>query len=260
MTYTLYHGDCLDILPTLPSGSIDAVIADLPRIGVIVPLSLEMARMAKANEVGEMIRFLWNVKAREARDVMHVKLLAEFLFGNATLLTGVIITLARQAPLTLPVSAIVRQIATTPSGVVCSTVPSVSAVGRTEAEAACTFKRGRDDNMLAAILAIVFGGFLFGRLGCNKPVLSCLLIALARADRYELSTHLERFTGKDFAAHLARMGVAIALALHSKFVGALAATGGLSTPLEALGVGKIGFVADGACAFNHVHDYSMTLG
>ena len=30
MTYTLYCGDCLDILPTLPSGSIDAVIADPP--------------------------------------------------------------------------------------------------------------------------------------------------------------------------------------------------------------------------------------
>ncbi len=30
MTYTLHHGDCLDILPTLPSGSIDAVIADPP--------------------------------------------------------------------------------------------------------------------------------------------------------------------------------------------------------------------------------------
>lgn len=30
MTYTLHCGDCLDILPTLPSGSIDAVIADPP--------------------------------------------------------------------------------------------------------------------------------------------------------------------------------------------------------------------------------------
>ena len=28
--YTLYHGDCLDILPTLEAGSIDAVIADTP--------------------------------------------------------------------------------------------------------------------------------------------------------------------------------------------------------------------------------------
>ena len=28
--YTLYHGDCLDILPTLEAGSIDAVIADIP--------------------------------------------------------------------------------------------------------------------------------------------------------------------------------------------------------------------------------------
>ena len=30
MTYTLYHGDCLDILPTLEAGSVDAVIADPP--------------------------------------------------------------------------------------------------------------------------------------------------------------------------------------------------------------------------------------
>ena len=30
MTYTLYHGDCLDILPTLPAESVDAVICDPP--------------------------------------------------------------------------------------------------------------------------------------------------------------------------------------------------------------------------------------
>lgn len=28
--YTLHHGDCLDILPTLPPSSVDAVIADPP--------------------------------------------------------------------------------------------------------------------------------------------------------------------------------------------------------------------------------------
>jgi len=30
MTYALYHGDCLDIMPTLEAGSIDAVITDPP--------------------------------------------------------------------------------------------------------------------------------------------------------------------------------------------------------------------------------------
>lgn len=30
MTYTLHHGDCLDVLPTLPDASVDAVIADPP--------------------------------------------------------------------------------------------------------------------------------------------------------------------------------------------------------------------------------------
>lgn len=30
MAYTLHHGDCLDILPTLPAQSVDAVIADPP--------------------------------------------------------------------------------------------------------------------------------------------------------------------------------------------------------------------------------------
>ena len=30
MTHTLYHGDCLDILPTLPAQSVDAIIADPP--------------------------------------------------------------------------------------------------------------------------------------------------------------------------------------------------------------------------------------
>ena len=30
MKYDLYHGDCLDVLPTLPENSVDAVITDLP--------------------------------------------------------------------------------------------------------------------------------------------------------------------------------------------------------------------------------------
>jgi len=28
--YKLYHGDCLDILPTLEAGSVDAVVTDPP--------------------------------------------------------------------------------------------------------------------------------------------------------------------------------------------------------------------------------------
>jgi predicted methyltransferase len=28
--YTLYHGDCLEIMPTLPEHSVDAIITDLP--------------------------------------------------------------------------------------------------------------------------------------------------------------------------------------------------------------------------------------
>ena len=30
MNYTLHHGDCLEILRTLPSGSVDAVVTDMP--------------------------------------------------------------------------------------------------------------------------------------------------------------------------------------------------------------------------------------
>ncbi len=30
MTYTLHHGDCLDVLHTLPDASVDAVITDPP--------------------------------------------------------------------------------------------------------------------------------------------------------------------------------------------------------------------------------------
>ena len=30
MTYELHHGDCLDVLPTLAAGSVDAAIADIP--------------------------------------------------------------------------------------------------------------------------------------------------------------------------------------------------------------------------------------
>ena len=30
MNYTLHHGDCLEILRSLPSGSVDAVVTDPP--------------------------------------------------------------------------------------------------------------------------------------------------------------------------------------------------------------------------------------
>ena len=30
MTFDLHHGDCLDILPTIPDASVDMILADLP--------------------------------------------------------------------------------------------------------------------------------------------------------------------------------------------------------------------------------------
>lgn len=44
MTYTLHHGDCLDVLPTIPSGSIDAVITDPP----YPEISRDYGRMTEA--------------------------------------------------------------------------------------------------------------------------------------------------------------------------------------------------------------------
>jgi len=58
MTYTLHCGDCLDILPTLPSGSIDAIIADPPygttacKWDEVIPLGQlwpELKRVIKPN-------------------------------------------------------------------------------------------------------------------------------------------------------------------------------------------------------------------
>ncbi len=64
MTYTLHHGDCLDILPTLSSGSIDAIIADPPygttacKWDSVIPLEpmwRELRRVIKPN--GAIILF-----------------------------------------------------------------------------------------------------------------------------------------------------------------------------------------------------------
>jgi DNA modification methylase len=44
MTYTLHHGDCLDVLPTLPSASFDAIITDPP----YPEISREYGRMTEA--------------------------------------------------------------------------------------------------------------------------------------------------------------------------------------------------------------------
>ena len=56
--YTLYHGDCLDILPTLPAQSVDAIIADPPygttacKWDSVIPLEpmwRELKRVIKPN-------------------------------------------------------------------------------------------------------------------------------------------------------------------------------------------------------------------
>lgn len=60
MTYKLYLGDCLDIMPTLDAGSIDAIITDLPygttacKWDTIIPFELlwkEVRRILKPNGV-----------------------------------------------------------------------------------------------------------------------------------------------------------------------------------------------------------------
>jgi DNA modification methylase len=45
MTYTLHHGDCVDILPTLPGASFDAIITDPP----YPEISREYGRMTEAD-------------------------------------------------------------------------------------------------------------------------------------------------------------------------------------------------------------------
>ncbi len=60
MTYTLHHGDCLDIMPTLAAGSVDAIITDLPygttacawdTIIPFVPMWEQVKRVLKPNGV-----------------------------------------------------------------------------------------------------------------------------------------------------------------------------------------------------------------
>ena len=259
MTYTLHHGDCLDILPTLPAQSVDAIIA-LSQVGVIVPFPFEMARMTEANQITQGICLFGRVEGRKSSDVVYVKLLAEFLLSNAARLTGVIVSLAGASALTLPVSTVIGDVTTAPSGIVRATAPSVSALGRTEAEAPCSLECSSNNNMLTAVLAIVFDCFLFGWAGCNKSRFSSLLIAFSRAHDHELGAYLKRLSLKYLAAYLAGVRVVIFFLCSTQLIGALAAASGLPTPFKAFRVGKIGFVTNGACAFNHVHNYSMTLG
>jgi site-specific DNA-methyltransferase (adenine-specific) len=56
--YTLYHGDCLEVMPTLSDQSIDAIITDIPygttacKWDVVIPLDLmwiQLKRLAKKN-------------------------------------------------------------------------------------------------------------------------------------------------------------------------------------------------------------------
>lgn len=216
--------------------------------------------MTEANQVAKLVSLFWNIETGEPNYVVYVKLLAEFAFSNAARLASVVVSLACGVPLAIPVSTVVGNITATPSGIVGTTVPSVSALGRTEAEATRTLERSGNDNMLTAVLTIVFGRLLFGWARRDKPCLSGLPVTLSGAHDHELGAYLKRLTFKHLAAYLAGVRVVIRLLRSTQLIGALAATSGLPAPFETLGVGKIGLVTDGACSFNHVHDYSMTLG
>lgn len=64
MTITLYHGDCLDITPTLPDHSFDAIIADLPygttacKWDTVIPFKLLWAQYKRLiKERGAIVLF-----------------------------------------------------------------------------------------------------------------------------------------------------------------------------------------------------------
>lgn len=225
-----------------------------PTIRVVAPLAANVATMTKANEVTEVICLFRNGEVCKANDVMYVKMLAIIGFSYAALLAGVIVPLPSAATLTLPVCAVIALvIAALPVVVIRATMPLVSTISRAEAETPRTFERSGDTDMIAALFAIVFIGWLGGRSWRYQTLPTRFLIARLRADCYQLGAYLERLSFKHFGANLASMRVVILHRFGAQLIRTFAAACGLTPMLQALRVSEISSFTVGASAFNHEH-------
>lgn len=210
--------------------------------------------MAKADKVTQVIGFSRIGKIRKANNVVNVKLPSVFRLSYAAPLTGVIVPSPSAAALTLPVcSIVILVIATLPIVMVRAAMPLVSAIGRTEAETSRTFNCGGDDDMIAALFAIVFVGWLGGWSWSYQTLPTCFLVALSRTNRNQLGARLEWLALKFLQANLARVGVVILHSFSAQLIRTFAAASGLPSMFEALRISEIGTVAVGASSFDHGH-------
>ena len=116
---TLYLGDCLEVLPTLAAGSVDA----LPRWAFFS----HVARLAKANEIVGMVRFGVGNKHPEWPYVVNGDGCSEKL---ATVLTRTLVTLYGDVSGRQPASPPIGGRATNPKWAVLSAHPGLSAFFR----------------------------------------------------------------------------------------------------------------------------------
>lgn len=217
MSYTLYTGDCLEILPTLEAG------LSASEVGIIAPFSANVARMTKANEVAQMIGLLGNLEICKADNVMNVKLSTIAILIYAALLASIVISFPGSAALTFPVSAvIVFVVSTAPPMMIFAAMPFISAIGRAETKTPCTLKGGGDYYVFSTLFAIKLRGWLCWERG-QKSVFPSLGIALMRTDDDILSSHLKRLALEYLSANLANVGVMVPLCGGSKFIRTLAA-------------------------------------
>lgn len=197
-----------------------------------------MASMTEGYKVGQLIGLPVIIKFGKPDNVVNVQLLANIGFCLAAMLTGVIVSFPGKTALSGPIAAIVTAIVTAfPVSMICTSVPFIGAIGRAESKPSCTFKGSGDSNRFAAVFAGKCKDRFCGwaRETCSA-VFTSGLVAILRAKRVFCPVLLERLTGKGFVAIEAFVGSIDLLLLPPENIGAFTATGGLSTPLEALGV------------------------
>ena len=99
VAYTVHHGDCLAILPTLPAQSVDAVITDPPYLvnGAIVPV--RGRGVAQRAEESESVGLPWGYSLNWVDDVAALQPQHWIVFCNYRMLSGLIAKIEQYAVL-----------------------------------------------------------------------------------------------------------------------------------------------------------------
>ncbi len=197
MTYELYHGDCLDVLPTVGAQSVDAT---LDREINTAPFNKHMALVTEAYDIIKRVGVVRVLEPPHGLDMVNIGVAGCVSLAAAT--ARVVIAHAGGALNTAPIRAVVARMPTTPKAICRATIPTIGTGGRTETKPPRTLQGSGQCHRL-------FAGFAgksnlrSRRRSWSKALLPHLKVTRLRAYGNIARPNLCRLAGECNAAHLA---------------------------------------------------------